>query len=546
MKKIFLLISLLSLICCGSKTTLNKNNQKHHQTSDINIIENETISKKNKNKLKKHKPFFNKKLSVRKQNLKNDNDIEINDNDDNININNDNIETNNNNIEINNNLEIENNNGINNNNDVKTNNDDVHIPKDDVQIDNNNQKLNKIDESSSEKKDDLSQKLILNDKQQTTSNNNQITEYVDEDRLNEYNLLTNYHESYQKQVDNMALLIKKNNQRINQTSENELFYQHLNRRIVHKFYWLTNNVYLRGYRFVYVINVIFLISYLITLYNHYFEKYRDNDSIFKRNSFTLFNCEYDYIDQEFNHADDKTKRWIYFFKYFPFFYFFITFWFDGLSFFYDYLANSIHYLFTKYTFKNDYSLPKHQACYFYYDHCRKTIINNEKYFTIPFLFTNNNSLITNFFDIILNLANLTTAILSIMAFFKKNTTKCFLAHIPTRIFVFTFIFVKFFSLINIFCVHLLGENNFFNQFKLNLTRLFKSIANLFTNNFYVQKHNYIYQSSSFLGFFLAILSIAFLFFCGFITELAIRRYYLEKQYPYNDYFYWSPHEDENN
>ena len=348
-------------------------------------------------------------------------------------------------------------------------------------------------------------------KQATTSIiNNDYQQY-----LNEYNLLVNYHGDYQKQLINCQVLINEMTQVINEINNNEIInnYQHLIRRINHKQQWLTNNHLGYGYWTISITQITLNFFMLICFLFWYSSMY---DYLKKSEIINLICCS---LFHELARSFDEKKpvnaiTFIVFFGYFlHFLLFFIT---NSLNNSENYLANSIHYLFTKYSFNNNYSLPKQQACYFYYDHSTKTIINDEKYFTVPFLFTNNNHLITNLFDIIVNLFNLMIISLILrQRFFVINNNNLWNWK-PIRLMILLFIFMKLFLLINVIFIHVhaLGENNPLNQFKLKITNFFKSLPVI--NKFY-------YQSKKKNNYLISILSIIILIIVSMLIDYCICR-----------------------
>ena len=283
------------------------------------------------------------------------------------------------------------------------------------------------------------------------TNNKQIINNNDQTLLNKYNSLVNYHQSYHQQLTNCQTLIKEIKQIINETNNNQ--YQSLITKIKHKQQWLTNNHLGFDYWLIGIMQIIFA--------------YLPAENVF--------------IEKIFTFNGKERKIFV-----LPFIYFLLLFLFNSINNFEDLLANNIHSLFTKYAFNNNDSLPKHQACYFYYDHSTKMIINNEKYFTIPLLLVNNNHFITDFMNLLNDSMVLNILIFSLIKYFMFDRKVRNCRYVRTLIFTFTFI--KFFSIINILLIHLLGENNALNQFKLAITYSFKSLPII--NKFYYQpKHN---------------------------------------------------------
>ena len=343
--------------------------------------------------------------------------------------------------------------------------------------------------------------------------------------LLKYNTLVNYDEKYQKQLTNCQTLINEIKQIINETNNNQ--YQSLITKIKHKQQWLTNNHLGFGYWLISIIqtttSILTLIQYYNNYYNYYakYKNYYDgNHNVNTKKIIALLKLIahkiYDKTQLIGEHLLKKIAfKGIYLLL---FIYFLSTFLFNRLNNTKDYLINNIHYLFTKYSFNKNYSLPKHQACYFYYDHSTKTIINNEKYFTIPFLFTNNHHLITNIFSLITNLLNLIIIIWSIVKYFIGRFSLWKLV----RILFLTLILIELFSLINTFFIHIKGENNHLNQLRLMIISFFKSLP-VINKFYYVPKNNYFKQKLSplFFKYLISIFSIIGLLFINWFIDLII-------------------------
>ena len=292
--------------------------------------------------------------------------------------------------------------------------------------------------------------------------------------LNKYNLLVNYHENYQKQLTNCQTLINEIEQTIKKTNDNKIIndYQHLIKKTINKQKWLINNHLGINYHLISIITFVFnvITLFLVVLITNLFLtnnnlqafKKEDFDNIFHKNE---------------NLSKNDYKSIIFFFilcYVIPTFSFFLSFFFDRLTPFWDHLINDIHSLFTKYSFNNNYSLPKHQASYFYYDHSTKVIINHEKYFIITFLFTNNNHLATNIFDFVVNVIIFLNYFFTIYISLKKNIN-LFVTNIWVRFFLFFSILIKLLTIINIIFVHYSGNNIVINLFKGSLLTKILSI-----------------------------------------------------------------------
>ena len=304
--------------------------------------------------------------------------------------------------------------------------------------------------------------------------------------FDEYNFLINYQEKkYYVQLTNCQKLIKEINQYlINLTNDNIKIrtnkFDLLMTKINHKQQWLTNNHLGYGYRIISIIQIILsLIIFVWYLDNHFHWSLKEKPIIGSLYTF-LFDV---FIIK--NNSQTYIMLLIYFL---------LQFIFHSITPFEDYLVNSIHYLFTKKIFEDNYSLPKNKACYFYYDHSTKAIINDEKYFTIPFLFVNNNYLITNIIDLITNLFSLTIISWSVIKCFDHTENNLYTWHL-IRLVLLTLFFTKLFSLLNIVFIHLKGENNILNQWKLMITSFFKSLP-IINKFYYVPKHNYFKQKLS--------------------------------------------------
>ena len=206
--------------------------------------------------------------------------------------------------------------------------------------------------------------------------------------------------------------------------------------------------------------------------------------------------------------------------------------FDYLTPFWNHLANNIHYWFIKdKSIFTAYGLVKEKACYFYYDKNSKQIINKQKYFNVPFLFTNNYSLTTNIFTFVTGIMNIIYFIIKIHYFLKRyysfykcsqNENENDLYCIIVMILLSIFIWHKIILLLDLLFLHLLGENNYFHQIRLFYINGFKSLS--FNNDYYVPKNNRLQAFlTSLLPSFLvkdtviiSIPMIAFLFFVWFI------------------------------
>ena len=374
---------------------------------------------------------------------------------------------------------------------------------------NNNQLINNKETNLNDNNDLFA--IKKNKQNEIINNNKNKIDY--QIFLNEYNLLINYAESYRKQIIKCHQLINKIEQIIKQINNDELTnnYQCLITKIKHKQQWLTNNHLGFGYWIISFIQMLFTVIVFIWHLN-------DKRHLFDEN-IKIIGLIYRFLFEKtlvLNTQNNFVQNKIYLI---PLICFLLMFIFNCLSNFDNYLANNIHYLFTKYSFNNNYSLPKHQACYFYYDHSTKMIINNEKYFIIPFLFTNNNHLITNIFDFILNLLNLTIMIMSLNRCFHQYQSKWFNYYywIPIRVIIWTLILIKIFFWINTILIYVLNENNFINQIKLTITNFFKSLPII--NQFYYLPKNNRFKLKIFNYLIPILLIITLLFFSWLIDYI---------------------------
>ena len=157
--------------------------------------------------------------------------------------------------------------------------------------------------------------------------------------------------------------------------------------------------------------------------------------------------------------------------------------FNCCNFFDDYLFNSCHYYFNKFFsfnkanwyYNNYYYLSKTQTAYYFCYEQNNSIIDQQKYFLIPFLFTNHHSLIFNFLNFLMNIL---TFISTIWFYYHRFLVSYF----PIRILVFALLSFKCYCFINRLSLHLIGKYNFFYQFNAKLSLTFKKILNLINYN----------------------------------------------------------------
>ena len=325
--------------------------------------------------------------------------------------------------------------------------------------------------------------------------------------LNDYNSLTDYQEEHDVQLENCQELIDNINQHItnltnDQEKNDQLIneYHVLTEKVKHKQQQLIINNRLEiSYWFVGIIQIFLTIMIFIWYFNFDYNIFNKNNYFNKWLTFFKTNFIYkrlfatkSLIIKGKIYDSNKALFYVSFEScMMPLFYFLLMFIFNYLTFFDDHLANTIHYYYLlikeKNVFKNN-GLIKQKAQYFYYDHNTKAIINHEKYFTIPFLFTNNQHLVTNIFDFIVNLFNIIVFGWSIIKFLDKSENSLYTWKI-IRLLFFTFVFVKLFSLANIISIHLFSENNRLNQFKLTITSFFKSLPVINKLYYMPKKHH---------------------------------------------------------
>ena len=443
---------LLSLITCGNDKAQKIN------TTPLTV----NLEKKEKKTIKKRKKSYNSKRKIKPLIIKNKLDKLTNDNE-----------------ELFNNEEITNNNELLINNEETINNNESLINNEEI-INDNKQLAN--NEEANHNNEHL---LPLVNQQ------NEIIKYEplnkDDEYLTKYNSLVNYDERYQKQLTNCQTLINELTLLINKTNDNELInhYQHLIRRTNHKRKWLINNHLGYGYWFISIIQLtISLVILLKNSIDYYFDHqhkpyWQKINELFKITTLLNKNHKlYRFLYSKTIFLYHKTNFNI---SFFPLICFLLMFIFNNISNFDDHLANNIHYLFTKYSFKNNYSLPKHQVCYFYYDHSTKMIVNNKKYFTVPFLFTNNNHLITNMIDLTTNLFTLTVIGWSIIRKYRYQKNNYYQKPLICNVLL-AAVLTKVLSWFNMILIHLLSENNIINKIKLTITSFFKACP--FINMFY--------------------------------------------------------------
>ena len=347
------------------------------------------------------------------------------------------------------------------------------------------------------------------------NNLNKIIEKMKNEKYDKYKIKRNEHINIytenklidHKLINDYQELLNKMEQIIKQNNNHEIInnYQHLKQKIKNKQQWLINKYRQNIYQtIIFCFNIIFtcVLFFCFVIIKFYFIDFCRN----KRN------CN---INLDFSKQYSR-----FFLLYLPFIVFPLLFLLNCTNYSWHYLANFIHYQFTKnkYSWYNTHYLPKKQAQYFYCcDHYM--IVNNEKYFKITFI--DQNFILVSYANFIIKTLSLFTIIWALVLIFRNDIDN-FILVMSLRIFIWWLFLTEIITFVDIIVNHVFG-NNIVHQFfsmaknKIKMLPLINKFCYLSKKkDNYFQKHfssliNYLFI----IGFFLMVI------FLSLIIDLVI-------------------------